>query len=1028
VGLDKHSRLWKSWETKPGATELVQIQTAEFPEPLDGPAHQFSRRSFLKAAGFTAAVTAAGCSRAPVEKAIPFLIQPEEIVPGVSYYYASGCPGCSAGCGVLVKTRDGRPVKLEGNPQHPISQGGLCAIGQASLLELYDSHALTEPYIGGKPASWAEVDRRIIEQLAAIRQSRGAVRFLSTTITSPTMRAEIRNFLGTFADGRHVTYDPLSSSAILDAHELTHGARVLPRYLFGLADVIVSFDADFLGTWISPVEFTESYHAGRRLEGDHPQMSYHAQFESRLSLTGSKADRRYRLAPRELQHAVARLAEYVAKSAGASAPINSGGQSTEIKDEVFQQLAQRLWNSRGQSLVVSGSQDRRTQVLINFMNATLGNYAETIDLASPSLQKDGNDGELQTLIQELQSGSVAALFIHRANPVYDLPGGAAIAEAIRRTPVVVDFANSMDETASASAFVCPDQHALESWGDAEPVRGVFTLFQPAVHPLANRRPAVESLYAWRGEVRSAYDAVREHWQAEIFPRQTEEKDFQTFWDQSVESGYAEVETLNPENLPFRSAALQSLPAIATPAARADEISVVLYPKISMTDGAHAENAWLQELPDPITKIAWDNYACISPKTAGRFGVKQGDLIGVEIAGSPAVELPVCIQPGQHDTVIAIALGYGRTASARFAGIGPKWWFGRSGLGSNGLVGTNAYPLLRFENGNLQYVRAGARITKTDRQLALASTQDHHTLTIPNNIPLLGGTTRDIVHETTLAALIAGAQSSSAGSEAHPTEQRRTGDALNGMWKNDHAYSGHHWAIAIDLTACTGCSACVVACQAENNIPAVGKDEVLRHREMHWLRIDRYYSGEDDVDVVYQPMMCQQCGNAPCETVCPVLATVHSSEGLNQQVYNRCVGTRYCANNCPYKTRRFNWFNYAREDRLQNLMLNPDVTVRTRGVMEKCSFCVQRIEAARIASKRRGDAMADGQIQTACQQSCPAQAMVFGDLNDPESRISKLTHDRRRFAVLEEFNFRPSVNYLAVVRNRSSEREENNANG
>lgn len=1015
MSSDRPSQYWKSWDERPGQTGLVQISTNEFPEPLDRPATQLDRRSFLKAAGITAAAAAvaAGCSRAPVEKAIPYLVQPEEIVPGVSYFYASGCGGCAAGCGVLIKTRDGRPVKLEGNPEHPLSQGGLCAIGQASLLELYDSRRLKKPLIQGQPSTWTEVDRRITQELAAIRSTGGAVRFLSGTICSPALNAEIDAFLADLPDARRVTYDALSSSAILDAHEETHGARLLPHYRLDRAEVIVSIDADFLGTWISPVEYTAGYRAGRRLDAQPPKMSFHAQLESRLSLTGTKADQRIVLSPQELSRAAERLARSVAALAGMSLPAGAAEVPSDVLSE---ELARRLWDARGRSLVISGLQDRRAQVLVNFMNHLLGNYGPVVDLEHPSRQKAGNDRELQQLIDELRAGAVAALFIYGANPVYDLPQGQGLAEEIKRVRLVIGFSDHLDETASGAQFVCPEPHAMESWGDGEPVRGTLTLFQPAIHRLGDTRAALESLRAWRGRPQPAYDTLREFWQSRIFPQQSAEEDFQAFWDRSVEAGFAQL-TVAPVSA--REFYLPSLAAVSEQPLSAEEFSLVLYPKVGLRDGRHALNPWLQELPDPISKIAWDNYACLSPAAASRLGLEQGNVVRIEV-GPPegqkrSMDLPVCVQPGQHDQMVAVALGYGRLGTERFADAGPKWWFGRP---HTGLVGKNAAPLLTYRDGALQYVQPRVRLIKTGEKYALASTQSHHTLTLPKQLPLMGGEPRELMREMTLAELAGGAVASS-----HHAPQG------NGLWPDDHPHTGHRWGMAIDLTACTGCSACVIACQAENNIPVVGKDEVLRHREMHWLRIDRYYAGETDPAVVHQPMLCQQCGNAPCETVCPVLATVHSAEGLNQQIYNRCIGTRYCANNCPYKTRRFNWFDYARNDRLQNLALNPDVTVRSRSVMEKCTFCVQRIEAARIEARRRGVAIADGEIRTACEQSCPAQAIVFGDLNDPESRVSRMARDPRRFAALEEFNFRPAINYLAVVRNHeSASGKENHPHG
>jgi MoCo/4Fe-4S cofactor protein with predicted Tat translocation signal len=1014
---EKPTRYWKSWEEGPGSSELVQISAGEFPEPLDGPGEQFSRRSFLKAAGFSAAVAtiATGCSRAPVEKAIPYLIQPEEIVPGVSYFYASTCAGCAAGCGVLVKNRDGRPVKLEGNADHPLSRGGLCAIGQASLLDLYDSQRLKEPRIEGRASAWEEVDHQITDRLAAIRASGGAVRFVSSTITSPSLKAGVQRFLAQFRDSKHVTYDALSSSAILDAHERTHGARLLPHYLFDRAEVIASFDADFLGTWISPVEFTEAYSAGRRLDALPLRMSHHVQFESRMSLTGSKADRRIRIAPRELSDAMAHLAAQLAKLSGTPFPGAITGSATDL-GALLDDLARRLWEARGRSLVICGSQEVNLQLLANFMNHVLGNYGATLDLDRAAQQRAGDDRALQGLLEELRQGRVAAIFLYGINPVFELPNGSEFTTFLQKTPLVVSLADRLDETSSLARFLCPDHHPLESWGDAEPVRGVISLFQPAIHPLGNTRAALESLAAWSGRPQPAYDAFRGFWKDKVFPRQDREKDFGEFWDRSVETGFAEVTPERVHTDAFRASAIASVP-MPDPE-KPGEFDVVLYSKPGILEGRHAGNPWLQELPDPVSKVAWDNYAALSPATASRLGFSEGDVVRLETSTANetpvALELPVYIQPGQHDRVIAVALGYGGISTQRFASVGPKWLFGGAEVGDDGRVGKNAAPWFRFVGGNLQFIRHAIKVNKTGNRHPLASTQVHHTLTIPENVPLVGGKHREIVRETTLAALLAGSQ---AASPAKPVQ-----GSTNGLWPPDHAYTGHRWAMAIDLTACTGCSGCVIACQAENNIPVVGKDEVLRHREMHWIRIDRYYSGEDDVDVVHQPMMCQQCDNAPCETVCPVLATVHSAEGLNQQIYNRCVGTRYCANNCPYKVRRFNWFNYVHDDHLQNLTLNPDVTVRSRGIMEKCSFCIQRIESARIESKRRGTNIVDGQIQTACQQSCPARAIVFGDLNDPNSRVAQLARDRRRFGVLEEFNFRPSINYLSIVRNRDEAEE------
>jgi molybdopterin-containing oxidoreductase family iron-sulfur binding subunit len=968
----------------------------------------FNRRDFLKAAGFTfAGALLDGCQRAPEQEAIPPLNQPEDIVAGRARYYASTCGACPAGCGMLAKSYDGRPIKLEGNPEHPLSKGGLCAAGQASLLAPYDRLRLQHPLSEGQETTWDEIDRDVRARLDAVRRQGGAVRVLSATVTSPTTRALIGRLLGGLADARHVVYDPLSCSAVLDAHERTHGARVLPRYRLDRAEVIASIDADFLGCWLSPVELTRAYQAGRTLTGNPPHCSYHVQVESRLSLTGSKADERVCVAPEEIRAVLTRLAAAVAALAGAPVGAADEGLSPSLAG-ACDRLADRLWQARGRGLVLCGSQDVPTQVVCNFVNHLLGNYGATLDIERPSLQRQGSDRDLATLLHELNAGQVAALFILDSNPVYDLPDGEGLARALRQVALVVCCAERLDETARVARHVCPHPHYLGSWGDAEAASGVVGLSQPTLPRLGDARPVIESLAAWAGAPKPAYDLLREHWREHVFPRQARERDFQAFWDRSVHDGYAEVEPVRVRPKPFDPGAVRS--ALRAPGPADGGTTLVLYPKVGMPDGSHAYNPWLQELPDPISKVTWDNYACLAPEAAARLGVGEGDVVRVGVRDregrATALELPVLVQPGQHERVVAVALGYGSVLSERFAGIGPPWLEARPTVGENGLVGQNAAALLAWEGATLRYARPGVEVTRTGKKHDLASTQTQDTLTLPAHLAPPGQERRPLVQEIGLSRL--------RQHTAPPPHQEKPAN----LWPDDHPCPERRWGMAIDLSACTGCSACVVACQAENNVPVVGRDEVRRHREMHWLRIDRYYSGAGAaVDVAHQPMLCHHCERAPCETVCPVLATVHSAEGLNEQVYNRCVGTRYCANNCPYKVRRFNWFAYAHDDKLQNLALNPDVTVRSRGVMEKCTFCVQRLQEAKIDARRRGEPVRDGEVQTACQQSCPAGAIVFGDLNDPASRVARLRDDARHYHTLAELNIGPAVGYLKVVRNR-----------
>ncbi|MCZ7652902.1 MAG: 4Fe-4S dicluster domain-containing protein [Thermoanaerobaculia bacterium] len=973
----------------------------EFPLGIGTPVR---RRSFLQAAGFAVAgVGLAACRRAPVEKAIPFLVQPEEITLGRAYHHASTCTACPAGCGLLVACRDGRPIKLEGLPGHPISRGGLCAVGQAALLGLYDAERLRSPQVGGRAVDWPEADAEVAAGLARAAARGGRVRLLTGAPLGPTLAHWCGRFLGGFADGRLVAYEPLPASAILAAHERTHGVRRLPRYRFEHADAVVAFGADFLGTWISPVEFTRGWSARRRLAGESPALSWHAQLEPRLSLTGGKADRRARLLPSEYGAAVGRLAAGLAARAGVTLGWSAPELELPAVAALVAEAEARLWAARGHALVVSDSQELAVQLLVNLANHLLGAYGTTVDLDAPSRQRVGDDAALTSLLAEIEAGEVDALLVHEANPVYELPGGERLAAALSRVPLVVSFARERDETARLAHVLAPVPHPLEAWGDAEAVAGVVGLLQPTVAGLGQGREAATSLAAWAGEPAPAHELVHEVWRREIHLRAVAGGDPESFWEQSLHDGFARV-------APRAEAPASSFAFAAVPPPRAAAISpdleLVLYPKVSQLDGRHAHNPWLQELPDPVSKITWENYACLAPATAARLGVAEGDLVRVVVDGL-ALELPAHLAPGQDERAVAIALGYGRAGTERFTSIGPRWWFGRPTVRAGEAVGRNAAPLSRLAHGALRLDRPGARVERLEGRSELACTQQYHSLTVPAGMAPPGAERRPVVEVTTLAAFLADPRAGA--SPAHPEAD---------LWPPRPQSPGPRWGMAIDLTACTGCAACVVSCQAENNVPVVGRDEVRRQREMHWIRIDRYYEGEgDDVALAQQPMLCQHCANAPCETVCPVLATVHSADGLNQQVYNRCVGTRYCANNCPYKVRRFNWFDYPRADRLANMALNPDVVVRSRGVMEKCSLCVQRIQEAKAESRRLGRPVADGDVATACEQSCPAEAIVFGDLADPASRVARAAADPRHYHVLAELHVKPVVGYLRLVRHR-----------
>ena len=953
-----------------------------------GPPPAATRRDFLTLAGFgLAAAAASACSRGPVQKAIPFLNQPEELTPGVANWYATTCGGCTAACSLLVKTRDGRPIKIEGNNESPLFGSGTCAVGQATVLSLYDDARLKGPLWRGKPTSWEEIDAEVEERLAAAVAGHKRIALLSRSVSGPATRQLLREWAGR-PGFEHVTYDPVSFAALREATLASFAVDGLPHYRFGGAKVVVGIEADFLGTWLSPVEFTRDYASRRRPESG-TLMSRHIQFESGVSLTGSNADVREAIAPSEQGLVALGLLRRIARMNGATAVPDPSESSLDAR--ALDAAAEDLWRNRGESLVVCGAHDVPTQMLVHATNALLGNIGTTVDLDNPSLQKQGDDGAVVRLIDQMSRGNVDVLILYGVNPAYDYPDSDGFAAAMDSVPLTVSFADRLDETAALCDAVCPDHHFLEAWGDAEPVTSFYSLAQPTIAPLFETRAAHESLLKWLGRSPDFYEYLRGFWREALYPKQNRYAAFDDFWDHSLHDGVfvPPPRTTSVKKLigDWRDAAASVLREHAQAAAEGspDRYEVHLYETVGLRDGAHANNPWLQELPDPVTKVTWGNYAAVAPAVASRLGITSGDVVALE-KDAIRIELPVHVQPGQSPRTISVAVGYGRTRG------------GRVGQG----VGANVYPLASSLAGTRRYARTGVKMTRTGRLDPLASTQTHHSME-----------GRAIVQQTSLATFL---EWPSSGDEKH--------SQLATLWA-ERPSGDHKWGMAIDLTSCTGCSACVTACQAENNVPVVGRDEVRRGREMHWIRIDRYYTGsEDQPDTVVQPMMCQHCNNAPCEPVCPVLATVHSSDGLNQQVYNRCVGTRYCENNCPYKVRRFNWFEYARNDRfdfnmnspLGAMVLNPDVTVRSRGVMEKCSLCVQRIQGGKLQAGRDGRPVADGDIKTACQQVCPADAIVFGDLADPNSRVARLSRSGRSYGVLEELGTRPSVTYLAKVKN------------
>ena len=940
-----------------------------------------SRRTFLEVLGYsTVGLTLSGC-RAPQQKIVPYLRQPVEFTPGIASWFASVCAGCSAACGVLVKVRDGRPIKLEGNPDHPLSEGGLCALAHGMVFGLYDPDRLRQPLISSQTANWEQIDQQIVEKLKATKQSGGKVRVLTGPISGPTSLETIQKFIGQFADAKHITYQPVSTDAIRQAHLRSHGTAAIPQYRFDKSKLVVSFGADFLGTWIAPVQFTRGYAKARSLQKGQREMLRHVQFESRMSLTGSNADTRVKVSPAEETQALIYLAKLVTVADGVfAAPIAqflASFQPTRLNQktrDAIESAAKDLTDKQAEALVLSGSADVDVQYLVNFINYAVGSYGNTVNLAASSASNQSSDQDMIDLVRQMNAGEISALIVSGVNPAYDYFYNRSFTNGLQKVPLKISLNSSLDETSSLADYVCPQGHFLEAWDDVEPARGIFSVNQPTIAPLFQTRAFQDSLLRWSGESRSFYDILRQTWRDKLFPQQKQYTNFDEFWDQTLQQGVFTPDSARVETLAFKSDGLnESINRLASSENQSGP-SLVLYEKVSIRDGRHANNPWLQELPDPVTKITWDNYATVSSRYAATAGLEEGRVVRIT-KGGVTIELPVHIQPGQHDDVVAVALGYGRTQAGR--------------AGSH--VGANAYPFVAVGDGMFRYWSPGITLEKTATTIEFAQTQIKDSME-----------DRPLVRELPLADYAKG--------------KGETETEHGSLW-SAHDYPEHKWGMAVDLSACVGCNACVISCQGENNIPVVGKDEMRRQREMHWIRIDRYFEGDrENPKTFYQPVMCQQCDNASCESVCPVLATVHSSEGLNMQVYNRCVGTRYCENNCPYKVRRFNWFEYSHAEPVANLALNPDVTVRSRGVMEKCTFCVQRIEEVKIKARNEGRAIADNEIQPACQQSCPASAIVFGDLTDLKGRVAQLKKNGRNYTLLDELNLRPALSYLAKVRN------------
>ncbi|HYE56258.1 MAG TPA: TAT-variant-translocated molybdopterin oxidoreductase [Chitinophagaceae bacterium] len=1033
-------KYWQSFAERTGSEELKKASQDEFKEDLitaeeDGKGlldATAPRRDFLKYLGFsTAAAALAASCEVPVRKAIPYVNKPENMVPGVADYYATTYISGGEALPVIAKVRDGRPIKIEPNELSTIFRGGMTPQAQASVLDLYDTGRLRYPMQKSgdtykEVTSFATIDKMITDGLNGLGGA--PIVLLTSTVTSPTLRQAIKEFTDKFTGVRHVQYDGISYSGMLLANEVSYGKRAIPSYAFEKANVIVSLGADFLGTWLSPAEFQQGYGVNRKLDQNNLRMSKHYQFESMMSMTGSNADERFTHLPS--QTGAVALALLAAVGGSATRP-NLDAKLQQAVDKV----AKDLLANRGASLVVCGSNNPNVQVVVNAINEAVGANGTTINWAVTNNTRQGLDAEFMQLVSEMEAGRIGALIVCNANPAYHHFDTERFKKAMAKVRLTVSCGMSMDETTELCQYIVPSHHYLESWGDAEPRTGYYSLLQPAIAPLFKTRQFEDTLLRWAGNP-LPYDAYfRQYWTGRLG---SEDLFYQALQDGVVEPAVPAA----AGGAGFNAGAVAAASAKLT-AAPSGKTELVIYQNVAMADGHHPNNPHLLELPDPITRACWDNYVMMSPVMAKELLKidisKERDANDYEFfpekpvvrvtAGNKNVELPVLIVPGMQNNTIAIATGYGRSAK-----------LGRATENA----GKRVSHFASFTENYVDHVVPNVTVENTGNKYPVAQVQIHGSYEGRH----------EVVRELTLGQL-------QKSPEEILNQRKKELEPWGGIEKFEgfgtlypvHEKPGIKWGMSIDMNACFGCGACVVACHIENNVPVVGKSEVIRSHDMHWLRIDRYFTGDpnnpDSIQTLFQPMLCQHCDNAPCENVCPVAATPHSMEGLNMMTYNRCIGTRYCANNCPYKVRRFNWADYLGADSFKNnqtsaayldpvvnmmnddltrMVLNPDVTVRSRGVMEKCTFCVQRLQDGKLRAKKEnrpllsGNVNAEGKeewdVKTACQQACSAGAIVFGNVHDAGSAVTKHRQGNmnRLFYVLEPLHTLPNISYLPKVRN------------
>jgi len=971
---------WKSLEELAQTPEFLEFLHREFPaqaSELDDPR---GRREFLTLMGASLALAGlTGCTKQPEEKIVPYVQPPEQAVPGKPLFFATAMLDRGYAKGILVESHLGRPTKIEGNPDHPASLGATDISGQAWVLGLYDPDRSQTLTYRGEIRAWTDFMAAMRNALGAQKPRQGVgVRILTESVTSPTLAAQMRELLAELPAAKWHQWEPAAGASAATRQAVGRPASV--QYHFDRADVILSLEADFVVDGPASLRHAREYTARRKRPGEQPMNRLYA-VESTPTLTGAIADHRLPLRPSEIEGFARAVAGAVGGGSGAPAPSGATGDWVAA-------VAKDLKAHGGRSLVIAGDyQSPAVHGLAHEINQFLGNVGQTVVYGAPvEAQPVDTMASLAELAADMKAGRVEVLIVLGGNPAYSAPADLDFAAAMDRVKLRVHLGLYADETAALSHWHIPQAHPLEAWSDARAYDGTATIMQPLIAPLYDScRTAHEVLAALGSKPdRKGHDIVKDFWRTQL------SGDFDARWRRSLHDGVVAGWTPAASG-PAASAGADApvAPRPSAPATAPGTLEIVFRPDPTIGDGRYANLGWLQELPKPITKLTWDNAALLSPATAQQRGVENGDVVELRYRGR-TVKAPVWTLPGQPDDTVTVHLGYGRTRA------------GRVGDGAG-------FDANRIRTSDAPWSGAGLELSKTGETRALACAQDHWSID-QNAEP------RHLIRSVTVEEYAKEPEAIKEMAENPPRDMT--------LYPNVK-YAGHAWGMSIDLNSCVGCSACVVACVAENNIPVVGREQVAKGREMHWIRVDRYFSGapqhSETVRAHFQPLPCMHCENAPCEQVCPVAATVHSDEGLNDQVYNRCIGTRYCSNNCPYKVRRFNFLLYQDWNTpTLKLQRNPDVSVRSRGVMEKCTYCVQRIEQARITAHNDGRPIRDGEIQTACQSVCPTQAIVFGDINDPGSAVSKLKAEHRDYALLGELNTRPRTTYLAEVKNPNPE--------